>query len=106
MDAIKLLSRNTFYLQLDPFKKAYNNYRDDHDFFRVLTHSDGVLVDKGQTVEAHIIPKPNLAPSMINLIKDQLETMNQKNILMPDGTGRKVTFILSNNNNINVSFKQ
>jgi hypothetical protein len=30
---------NRFYQALPPFKKAYHNYRDDHDYFRKLTQS-------------------------------------------------------------------
>ncbi len=51
MDAIKITARNLFYQALVPFKKAYNNYRDDHDYFRQLTLSAGVLRWTGQEIE-------------------------------------------------------
>jgi hypothetical protein len=35
----RVIARNVFYAALGPFKKAYNNYRDDHDQFRQLTQS-------------------------------------------------------------------
>ncbi len=34
MDCLRGIARNAFYTALAPFKKAYNNYRDDHDQFR------------------------------------------------------------------------
>ena len=30
MDALKILARNSFYKQFEPFKEGYDNYRDDH----------------------------------------------------------------------------
>jgi hypothetical protein len=43
LDSLKLITRNAFYQALQPFKSAYNNYRDDHELFRNLTQADGVL---------------------------------------------------------------
>ena len=43
MDSLRVIARNVFYKALQPFKKAYNNYRDDHDQFRQLTQASGVL---------------------------------------------------------------
>ena len=37
MDVLRITARNLFYQALQPFKKAYDNYRDDHDHFRKLT---------------------------------------------------------------------
>ncbi|HIG27293.1 MAG TPA: hypothetical protein EYQ50_05660 [Verrucomicrobiales bacterium] len=33
------IDQNVFYRTLAPFRKAYDNYRDDHDQFRQLTYS-------------------------------------------------------------------
>ncbi len=33
LDSLKLIARNAFYQALQPFKTAYNNYRDDHELF-------------------------------------------------------------------------
>jgi hypothetical protein len=41
MDNLRVIARNVFYAALGPFKKAYNNYRDDHDQFRHLTQCSG-----------------------------------------------------------------
>jgi hypothetical protein len=52
MDSLKLIARNAFYQALQPFKTAYNNYRDDHEMFRNLTQADGVLIESAEQVEA------------------------------------------------------
>ena len=40
MDGLRITARNLFYQARQPFKKAYDNYRDDHDHFRNLTQSN------------------------------------------------------------------
>ena len=37
MDGAKITARNLFYLLLQSFKEAYDNYRDDHMLFRHLS---------------------------------------------------------------------
>jgi len=49
MDSLRVIARNVFYKALAPFKKAYNNYRDDHDQFRQLTQASGVLEIKPES---------------------------------------------------------
>ena len=56
LDAIKVVARNEFYRALAPFRKAYDNYRDDHEHFRRLTQSAGVLRWGGQAREVHLLP--------------------------------------------------
>jgi hypothetical protein len=34
---LRITVRNLFYQALQPFKQAYDHYRDDHDDFRKLT---------------------------------------------------------------------
>ena len=94
MDALKIFARNNFYKQLEPFKARYNNYRDDHDLFRNLTHSDGVLIERGCAVEAHLFPTANYPPRVQAVVLEYLQTLNQNPLLMPDGSGRKITFRL------------
>ncbi len=43
MDVLRITVRNLFYQALQLFKKAYDNYRDDHDYFRKLTQSPEVM---------------------------------------------------------------
>jgi hypothetical protein len=92
MDALKLLARNTFYKMLEPFKKEYDNYRDDHGLFRSLTHSDGILKEQENSVEVILLPKPNYPPKVRRIMENYLENLNGNQLCMPDGTGRKLTF--------------
>ena len=43
MDAIKILARNSFYKEIQQFKKLYNNFRDDHVIFRNLIQASGII---------------------------------------------------------------
>ncbi len=92
MDALKLLARNTFYNMLEPFKREYDNYRDDHSLFRSLTHSDGILKEQENSVEVILLPKPNYPPKVLRIMEAYLENLNTTQLCMPDGTGRSLTF--------------
>ena len=94
MDALKIFARNCFYKQFEPFKERYNNHRDDHDLFRNLTHSDGVLIERGCAVEAHLFPTVNYPPRVQAVVLEYLQTLNETPLLMPDGSGRSITFRL------------
>ena len=43
MDVIKITARDLFYEAIAPFKEAYDNFRDDHVWFRRVIRSSGVL---------------------------------------------------------------
>lgn len=88
MDALKLLARNLFYNRLEPFKKAYDNYRDDHALFRTLTQSDGVIRQQDGEVEAILLPKPNYPPKVRRIIEQILDDINAATPMMPDGSQR------------------
>ncbi len=62
MDALKILARNSFYKQFEPFKEGYDNYRDDHDLFRNLTHCDGALIERGAQPSKRIYSQPQTIP--------------------------------------------
>jgi hypothetical protein len=57
MDHFRVIGRNVFYAALGPFKKAYNNYRDDHDQFRQLTQCSGVLEVAAEQIVVHLMPR-------------------------------------------------
>ena len=61
LDSLRLIARNAFYQTLQPFKTAYNNYRDDHELFRNLTQADGVLVESEEQVEAYLLADGQLS---------------------------------------------
>ena len=49
-DYIKIIARNKFYKVLEPFKKKYDNYRDDHVIFRNLSQAQGLISCAGKPV--------------------------------------------------------
>ena len=61
MDVLRIIARNLFYQALQPFKQAYDNYRDDHDHFRKLTQSPGVLEVRAEQILIHLLPRTNPA---------------------------------------------
>lgn len=90
MDAIKITARNLFYRVFAPFKTAYNNYRDDHDYFRELTQSAGVLRWNGEEIEVHLVPQVNYAPKLRKIIGSLLQGLNETSPRLPDGSNRKL----------------
>jgi len=94
MDVLRITARNLFYQALQPFKKAYDNYRDDHDHFRKLTHSPGVLeVSAGQIV-IHPLPRTNYGGELRKAVSQTLEAINAKGLEHPCLPGRKLKFRL------------
>jgi hypothetical protein len=105
LDTIKVSARNLFYRTLQPFKKAYDNYRDDHDYFRKLTHSGGVLRWTGSEFQAHLVPQVNYPPALRRIIKAWLEEVNATQPMMPDGSQRPLRFSLSDRNDFEIRLK-
>lgn len=94
MDGLRITARNLFYQALQPFKKAYDNYRDDHDHFRNLTQSPGVLeVSTGQIV-IHLLPRTNYGAGLRKVVSQTLEELNGKGLEHPCLPGRKLKFRL------------
>ena len=94
MDVLRITARNLFYQALQPFKKAYDNYRDDHDHFRNLTQSPGVLeVSAGQIV-IHLLPRTNYGGELRKAVSQTLEGINGKGLEHPCLPGRKLKFRL------------
>ena len=106
MDTIKVSARNLFYRTLQPFKKAYDNYRDDHDYFRKLTHSGGVLRWTGSEFQAHLAPQVNYSPALKRIIRNWLEEVNTSQPVMPDGSGRPIRFFLSDREDFEIRLKK
>jgi len=97
MDAVKIFARNMFYELLRPFKKDYDNYRDDHMLFRHLTRSPGLIRDAGDRVEVFLIPQACFPPKVIGIFNSMLEKFNHSHVCVPDGTSRKITIHLLQN---------
>ena len=72
LDAPRLIARNQFYAALQPFKAAYDSYRDDRDYFRDLTQSSGLLRWTGDTLEVHLTPRVNYQPKLRKIIEEIL----------------------------------
>lgn len=102
MDAIKITARNLFYRAFAPFKAAYNNYRDDHDYFRELTQSAGVLRWTGAEIEVQLVPTVNYAPKLRKIIDRLLQDLNASALQLPDGSGRKLRLRLTRKEQIEV----
>lgn len=102
MDAIKICARNLFYQALAPFKKLYDNNRDDHTWFRELTRCDGALRLSDKGMEVHLVPHMHLAPKMRRIFGEVLRSINASAPALPDGSGRRVLLRLSEKRQIKV----
>ena len=95
MDALKLIARNAFYKQLEPFKRLYDNFRDDHVLFRNLTRAHGLLVTKADgTIEVLLFPTAHHSPALRKIVETVLDEFNQLHPKMPDGSLRSIAFRL------------
>ena len=103
LDSLKLIARNAFYQALQPFKSAYNNYRDDHELFRNLTQADGVLVESVDQVEAYLLPTVNYAPAVEKIVSGLLTRFNGKDPQMPDGSGRRLRLHLGQKTGLQIA---
>jgi hypothetical protein len=94
MDVLRVTVRNLFYQALQPFKKAYDNYRDDHNYFRKLTHSPGVLEVRPEEIVVHLMPRTNYGGELRKAVIQTLDGMNALGLEHPCLPGRKLKFRL------------
>ena len=94
MDVIKITSRNLFYQALEPFRKMYDNFRDDHVWFRHLTEITG-FIDANDQVKCHLIENADYPKSVQKVLENTIALFNQRAPQMPDGSGRKIELILA-----------
>lgn len=94
MDVLRITARNLFYQALQPFKKAYDNYRDDHDHFRNLTQSPGVLEVSAEQIVVHLLPRTNYGGELRKIVCQTLEGINAKGLHHPCLPGMKLKFRL------------
>jgi transposase len=94
MDSIKILARNIFYTMLRPFRESYDNYRDDHEYFRRLTHAPGLWVATKSEIAVYLDPSPYLPPKTARCMRSFLDDLQQTPLLLPDGSGRTVVLKL------------
>ena len=103
MDSLRVIARNVFYKALQPFKKAYNNYRDDHDQFRQLTQASGVLEIKTDRVVAHLMPQVNYPPQLRRILAAVLKDINTQRPVLPDGSGCALKLRLADRSEMKLS---
>lgn len=92
MDSIKIFARNIFYTMIGSFKKSYNNYRDDHQYFREFTRAPGFWVQDGNSITVYLYPAAHLPPKLRKCFEQILDELQQKPLILPDSSGR--TFLL------------
>ena len=95
MDSLRVIARNVFYKALQPLKKAYNNYRDDHGQFRQLTQASGVLEVCSDQIVVHLMPRVNYPPRLRRILATVLEGINAQTPVLPDGSNRRLKLRLA-----------
>jgi hypothetical protein len=94
MDVIKLTARNLFYQMLAPFKEAYDNYRDDHVWFRHLSQSGGIIQTRADgTLRCHLIGTADYPKPVRKVITGLLGAFNQNTPCLPDGSERPIQLL-------------
>jgi len=103
LDSLKLIARNAFYKRLEPFKIAYDNYRDDHELFRNLTQADGVLAESAEQVDAYLLPTVNYPPAVEKIVGQLLTQINGQDPKMPDGSERRLRLHLGQKTGVQIA---
>jgi hypothetical protein len=105
MDSLRVIARNVFYKALQPFKKAYNNYRDDHGQFRQLTQASGVLEVRPDQIVVHLMPRVNYPPRLRRILAAVLEGINAQEPVLPDGSSRRLRLRLAQRSEMKLSIE-
>ena len=105
MDSLRVIARNVFYKALQPFKKAYNNYRDDHGQFRQLTQASGVLEVRPDQIVVHLMPRVNYPPRLRRILATVLEGINAQEPVLPDGSSRRLQLRLAQRSEMKLSIQ-
>ena len=95
MDLLRSSARNGFYHALQPFKKAYDNYRDDRGYFRQLTQNAGVLEVGADEILIHLFPRTQYGGELWRILSDFLEKLNAEKLEHPKLPGRRLRFRLA-----------
>ena len=106
MDVIKITARNIFYEMLEPFKKAYDNFRDDHEWFRHLSASGGVMSSVGmdnKRVRCDLVVTADMPKPVRRVIRGILANLNQSAPQLPDGSGRQIELFLGSKSAIELA---
>lgn len=88
VDAIKILARNMFYLELQPFKEKYNNYRDDHTLFRNFTRAAGKIHMGKEKIVVSLMPTMEYQKKIKGIFNEIINEMNKKQPKWNDGSNK------------------
>jgi len=105
MDILRITARNGFYHALQPFKKAYDNYRDDHGYFRQLTHSAGVLEVGADEILIHLFPRTQYGGGLRRIVSEVLEQLNAEKLEHPKLPGRRLRFRLAHRSELDLKVR-
>jgi hypothetical protein len=107
MDVIKITARNLFYELLAPFKAAYDNFRDDHVWFRHLTRSAGLIEPAtgagGGPIHCHLIGTADYPKPVRKVAGEILAKFNAAKPQWPDGSGRAFELLLGSKDAIQLA---
>jgi hypothetical protein len=103
MDALRIFARNTFYILFRPFREKYDNFRDDHEYFRNLTHADGICKESDDAIEIMLYPSAHLEPKMRKIIQDILHDLTLQIPMTIDISGKKLILSLFENETLEVA---
>jgi hypothetical protein len=96
VDAIKILSRNMFYLAFEPFKEKYDNYRDDHVLFRNFLSASGIVNLKSEEKkEVKLIPTMEYPRRIKKHFDELLTEFNTQEHFWPNGKKHKFELFLN-----------
>ena len=105
MDVLRITARNGFYQALQPFRKSYDNYRDDHGQFRHLTLSPGVLEVSSTEVLIHLFPSGSYGGELQRIVNRTLEAINQQKLEHPKLPGRRLRFRLAQRSELDIKVR-
>ena len=103
IDALKIFAHNCYWYYFRTFRKLYNNFRDDHAYFRNIVQSDGIVKEEKRKIIVALKPKAHLAPKLVNTIDNILMEINQSDLQMPDGSNRKIILNLDQNVGVEIA---
>ncbi|MCP4553735.1 MAG: hypothetical protein GY834_17220 [Bacteroidetes bacterium] len=95
LDALKIFAHNCYWYYFRPFRKLYNNFRDDHAYFRNIIQSDGTVEEEKDSLAVTLKPEAHLAPKLQIVIDNVLTEINKNDLRMPDGSNRKIALTLN-----------
>jgi hypothetical protein len=102
LDVLRITARNLFYQALQPFKQAYDNYRDDHAHFRTLTQSPGVLEVSAQQLVIHLLPRARYGGRLRKAVQQTLTAVNTQGLTFPCLPGKSLQFRLAQRSELEV----